>query len=56
MDLLQLAVLQNLLYALILIVIVVYKNAPALKTFREKYNLNKFMALFKKKAPDKEGE
>lgn len=35
----ELAVLQNLLYALILIVIVVYNNAPALKSFRDKYNL-----------------
>ena len=35
----ELAVLQNLLYALILIVIVVYNNAPALKGFRDKYNL-----------------
>jgi putative transport protein len=31
----ELAVLQNLLYALILIVIVIYNNAPALKSFRE---------------------
>ena len=29
----------NLLYALILIVIVIYNNAPALKSFRDKYNL-----------------
>ena len=36
----ELAVLQNLLYALILIVIVIYNNAPALKSFRDKYNLN----------------
>ena len=35
----ELAVLQNLLYALILIVIVIYNNAPALKSFRDKYNL-----------------
>lgn len=35
----ELAVLQNLLYALILIVIVIYNNAPALKGFRDKYNL-----------------
>ncbi|MBR2889233.1 MAG: branched-chain amino acid ABC transporter permease [Oscillospiraceae bacterium] len=35
----DLAVLQNLLYALILIVIVIYNNAPALKGFRDKYNL-----------------
>ena len=34
----DLAVLQNLLYAVILIVIVIYNNAPALKPFREKYN------------------
>lgn len=39
----DLAVLQNLIYALILIIIVVYNNAPALKGFREKYNLNVFM-------------
>ena len=41
----DLAVLQNLLYALILIVIVIYNNAPALKNFRDKYNLK---ALVKK--------
>ena len=34
----DLAVLQNLLYALILVVIVIYNNAPALKNFRNKYN------------------
>ena len=49
----DLAVLQNLLYALILIVIVIYKNAPALKSFREKYNLKTFAALFKKKEQEK---
>ena len=42
----DLAVLQNLLYALILIAIVIYKNAPGLKYFREKYNLR---TLFNKK-------
>ena len=41
----DLAVLQNLFYALILIVIVVYNNAPALKNFRNKYNAG---ALVKK--------
>ena len=41
----ELAVLQNLLYALILIVIVIYNNAPALKGFRDKYN---FKVLSKK--------
>ncbi|MBE6558486.1 MAG: branched-chain amino acid ABC transporter permease [Ruminococcaceae bacterium] len=35
----DLAVLQNLLYALILIVIVIYNNAPALKSFRDRFNL-----------------
>ncbi len=41
----NLAVLQNLVYALVLIVIVIYKNAPALKGFREKYN---FRVLWEK--------
>jgi len=46
----DLAVLQNLLYALILIVIVVYNNAPALKSFRDKYNLSVLgKKLFKSK-------
>ena len=35
----NLAVLQNLFYALILIVIVIYNNAPVLKGIRDKYNL-----------------
>ena len=35
----DLAVLQNLLYAVILIVIVIYNNAPKLKSFRDRYNL-----------------
>lgn len=41
----NLAVLKNLVYALILVVIVIYNNAPALKTFRDKYNLK---ALWRK--------
>ncbi len=41
----DLAVLQNLFYALILIVIVIYNNAPGLKGVREKYN---FRSLFAK--------
>ena len=46
----ELAVLQNLLYALILIVIVIYNNAPALKSFRDKYNLSALgKKLFKSK-------
>ena len=35
----DLAVLQNLLYALVLILIVVYNNAPALKGIRDRFNL-----------------
>ena len=35
----DLAVLQNLLYAVILIVIIIYNNAPALKSFRDRFNL-----------------
>ena len=44
----DLAVLQNLLYALILIVIVIYNNAPALAGIREKYSIGALAAkLFK---------
>ncbi len=39
----DLAVLQNLVYALILILIVIYNNAPALKGFRERYNFKSLM-------------
>lgn len=39
------AVLQNLFYAVILILIVIYNNAPALKSFRNRFNLS---ALFRK--------
>lgn len=39
----DLAVLQNLFYAVILILIVIYNNAPALKSFRDRYNLNALM-------------
>lgn len=37
----NLAALKNLIYALVLIVIVVYNNAPKLKTVREKYNFKR---------------
>ena len=39
----DLAVLQNLFYATILIIIVIYNNAPALKSFRDRYNLGVLM-------------
>ena len=48
----NLAVLQDLVYALILIVIVVYNNTPALKGFREKYNFKNIIADFKNKKRD----
>ena len=48
----DLAVLQNLFYAVILILIVIYNNAPALKNFRERYNLSAFIRKFSKKKSD----
>ncbi len=46
----DLAVLQNLLYALILIVIVIYNNAPALKSFRDRHSLSLWLKkLFRHK-------
>jgi len=47
----ELAVLQNLLYALILIMIVIYNNAPALKSFRDRYNLGVVMQRLVKHDP-----
>ena len=49
----NLAVLQDLIYALILIVLVVYNNAPALKSFRDKYNLKAFINRFRPHSPSK---
>lgn len=43
----DLAVLQDLFYALILIILVIYNNAPSLKGFREKYNLNAVLTKLK---------
>ncbi len=49
----NLAVLQNIIYAIILILIVIYNNAPGLKGFREKYNMRtlgaRLKGLFKKR-------
>ena len=39
----NLAVLQDLLYALVLIILVIYNNAPALKGFRERYSLKNYL-------------
>lgn len=41
----DLAVLKDLVYALILIVIVIYNNSPAFKNFRDKYNLANLIKL-----------
>ena len=45
------AVLKNLVYSLILVLIVIYNNAPSLRFFREKYNVKAIVAklLGKKK-------
>ena len=44
------AVAKDLIYALVLIVLVIYRNAPSLKTFREKYNLtNLWRFIIKRK-------
>ena len=47
----DLAVLQNLIYAIILILIVVYNNAPALKSFRDRFNLKAMIGKFRKHDP-----
>lgn len=39
----NMAVVKDMIYALILIVIVIYNNAPALKGIREKYTFKKFI-------------
>ena len=39
----NLAVLQDLLYALILILLVIYNNAPALRGFRETHSIKKYI-------------
>ena len=39
------AVAKDLIYALILILVVIYRNAPSLKNFREKYNLSNLVRL-----------
>ena len=47
-----------MLYALILIVLVIYNNAPALKGFRETHSFKKLMGKMKlhKDSPDKHKE
>ena len=45
----DLASLRNVVYAMILIVVVVFGNAPALKGFRERYSLGALFAKFSSK-------
>lgn len=57
----DMAALKNVIYALVLIVVVIYNNASFTKTFREKYNMrtlfNKIKkALVKKESTDPEKE
>ena len=47
----DLAVLRGLLYALVMILLVIYRNAPGLKAFREKWNLKNLFDRFKKHDP-----
>ncbi|MBQ9977449.1 MAG: branched-chain amino acid ABC transporter permease [Clostridia bacterium] len=47
----DLAVLQDLFYALILIILVIYNNAPALKGFRETHNIKVVLDKFRKHNP-----
>jgi len=48
----DLAVLQNLFYAIILIIIVIYNNAPALKGFRDRYNFGVLLRKLIRKLDD----
>lgn len=52
----DMAVMKDLIYALILILIVIYRNAPGLKSFREKYNMNTLGAWLKKRFGKKSAE
>ena len=47
------AVLQNLIYAVVLIAIVIYNNAPALKSFRERFNLRVLLGKLRKHDPSR---
>lgn len=47
----NLAVLQDFFYALILIVLVIYNNAPSLKNFRSTYNFSTFFEKLRKHDP-----
>lgn len=48
----DLAVLQNLLYAVVLIVIIIYNNTPSLKSFRDKFNFSTLIRKITKRGTD----
>lgn len=48
----EMAVLKDLLYALVLVLIVIYHNAPALSAFRQKFGLRALCARLLPKKPD----
>ncbi len=50
------AVLKDVFYALILIVVVIYTNAPALKSFRERYNIKALISKIRPKKSDAKEE
>ena len=45
----DMAAIKTLVYAIILIFIIIYKNAPRLKNFRDRYNFKKLIDRFRKK-------
>ena len=49
----DLAVLRGLMYALVMILLVVYRNAPALKGFREKISIKNLLSKIRKHDPSK---
>ena len=52
----DLAALKYLFYAIILIALVIYRNAPSLKKYREKFNLSNLINMIIKKFSKKERE
>ena len=49
----DLAVLRGLMYALVMILLVIYRNAPGLKAFREKWSIKNLFGKLKKHDPAK---
>ena len=49
----DLAVLRGLMYALVMILLVIYRNAPALKAFREKFSIKALLGKLRRHDPAK---